>query len=102
MLNFLNDRGKLINTPLTDKLFQVIIQWTNLFLGIDVAGIESYDDRGAVFEQVFYGLHKFDSSWVIFNFPQRFSILARPVFAEYVASAADPNRLNGESQILVV
>ncbi len=54
---------------------------------IDVEGIESVGAVGAVFEQVFFTLGKF---------------LAGLVFAEAVASATDPCRLNGENQVLVV
>ena len=53
----------------------------------DVEGIESIGAVGAVFEQVFLGLRK---------------LFAGLILAEAVAPAADPCRLNGENQVLVV
>lgn len=52
------------------------------FLATDVEGIESVGAVGAVFDQVLLGLRKF---------------IARLIFAEAVASATDPCRLNGEN-----
>ncbi len=57
------------------------------FFAADVEGIESVGAVGAVFEQVFFALGKF---------------LAGLIFAEAVAPATDPCRLNGENQVLVV